>query len=146
MVARSELSAAERRVWEAFPRGEMVSLGGEDPGPDQTSEGDGRGPSRQVRAEVIIELLGGAFSPVPGRVAALRLSGARIAGRLDLSHTEIRYPLQLRGCRLDDGLDLSEARTRSLDLTRCHVRGLNLDGAHVEGNIGLVGARLADRA
>jgi hypothetical protein len=119
-------------------------LGGEDRDPDETSEGDGWGPPRQVRAQVIIELLGGAFSPVAGRVAALRLSGARIVGSLTLSDAEIKQPVQLRGCRLDDGLDLAEARTRSLDLTRCHVRGLRLDGAHIEGNVGLVGAHLAD--
>jgi hypothetical protein len=144
MVARSELSAAELRVWEAFPRGDMVRLGGEARDPDEASGGDGWGPSRQVRAEVIIELLGGAFSPVAGRVAALRLSGARIVGRLALRDAEIRQSVQLRGCRLDDGLDLSEARTRSLDLTRCHIRGLSLNGAHIEGNVGLVGAHLAD--
>jgi hypothetical protein len=74
MVARSELSAAELQVWDAFPRGEMVSLGGADLDPHAMSEADGQDPSWEVRAEVIIELLSGAFSAVAGRVPALRLS------------------------------------------------------------------------
>ena len=144
MVARSELSAAELRVWEAFPRGRTVRLGGEEPDPDEVSQGDRWGPSRQVRAEVITELLSGAFSPVAGRVAALRLSGARIVGRLALADAEIKRSVQLRGCRLDDGLDLSEARTRGLDLSHCHIRGFSLSGAHVEGSVSLNGAHLTD--
>jgi hypothetical protein len=139
MVARSELSEAERRVWEAFPRGATVRLG-----EDLDATADGRDPSRQVRAEVIIELLGGAFSPVPGRVAALRLSGARIVGGLALANAEIKQPVQLRGCRLGDGIDLSEARTRSLDLSHSYVRGFSLTGAHIEGSLSLVGAHLAN--
>ena len=50
MVARSELSAAELRVWEAFPRGRTVRLGGEEPDPDEVSQvtaGGRRGRSAQ---------------------------------------------------------------------------------------------------
>jgi hypothetical protein len=99
MVARSELSAAELQVWDAFPRGEMVSLGGADLDPHAMSEADGQDPSWEVRAEVIVELLSGAFSAVAGRVPALRLSGARIVGSLAFADAEIRQPVQLRPAR-----------------------------------------------
>ncbi|MCZ9341763.1 oxidoreductase, partial [Streptomyces sp. TRM76130] len=73
--------AGERRMWEAYRRGDWC---------DSVPE---------VRGEVLRRLLLSPPAPHPGRLARLRLRGVRIRGRLDLSEAEVRGTLRLRRCR-----------------------------------------------
>ena len=96
-----DLTMPERALWRSFPRGEWVDLRDGDPGVDDPGEARHWGDGRVVRAEVIAALLLGALDPEPGRVAALRLRGACITGRLDVSNSSIGVALYLGRCRLD---------------------------------------------
>src|SRR5689334_14229219 len=82
LMEPDDLNVAERRLWEAFPYGRVVDL--RDPGEGDPAGGGGWGEERTVRASVIVALLLGAAEPRPGHVPAIRLSGARITGRVDL--------------------------------------------------------------
>jgi hypothetical protein len=77
------LSTAERALWEAFPRGEIVDLTGRP-----------RVGARTIRAEVITALLLGAQPADAGRIAAVLLTGARITGTLDLGHGVVTVPVR----------------------------------------------------
>ncbi|MGW1494335.1 hypothetical protein [Streptomyces sp. NPDC002402] len=59
-------------------------------------------------------LLLGANNHQAGAVAALRLAGTRIAGRLDLSGAENCHTFSLEGCRLDEVVSLYGATTRTI--------------------------------
>jgi len=85
-VDLEKLNAPERALREAFARGDLVDL---------TRARSVRG--RTVRAEVIAALLLGAVPPEPGRVAAVRLHGSRVAGTLALAHATITGPAELAG-------------------------------------------------
>lgn len=134
----ADLTAAERRVWRAFPRGADVDL---------------RRAGRTVRAEVIRALL--LSGPAEdGEVAALRLAGARVSGRLDLRYASVEHPVRLRDCRFDNAPDLSGARLRQFDLSGSHLPGLDaeavgadgvlaLSGCQVRGPVRLAGARIS---
>lgn len=122
-----KLTRPERALWEAFPRGELVDLSG------------ARGAAaRTVRAEVIAALLLGAVTPDQGRVAAVRLDGARVTGTLNLGHAVIPAPLQLRHCEFNAVIELPGVRTREIDLTGLKLPGLRAPLAQVEGNLCLV--------
>ena len=122
------LSAAERALWDAFPRGAIVDL-----------TGRSRVAARTIRAEVIAALLLGALPAEGGRIAAVRLTGARITGALDLAHGVIAVPVRLQRCELDRVIDLTGAKARDIDLSGSNLPGLTAPLAEVDGNLDLSG-------
>jgi hypothetical protein len=126
-VDLDKLSKSERALWQAFPRGELVDLAG------------ARGSARNVRAEVIGALLLGAVQAEPGRIAAVRLEGARVTGTLQLGHSPIPGPVRLRRCEFDSVIDLSGARTREFDLDGSRLAGLTAPLAEIDGNLIMTG-------
>src|SRR4051794_31737465 len=100
----ADLTPAERRVWEAFPKGEWVEFA------DAVAD-----PDRTVRAEVIRALLLGG-SARDGEVAALRLHGAYIPGLLDLRYATVDQPISLRDCHFEHTPYLYGAQLRQLNL------------------------------
>ncbi|MEH0400856.1 hypothetical protein ACFY7V_31585 [[Kitasatospora] papulosa] len=80
-----ELNAVESQLWRSFARGGVVDVH------DGLSAAE-----RAVRAEVVAALLLGAGAdPAPGDRPALRLTGACIAGKLDLRFADIAVPIVL---------------------------------------------------
>ncbi|MFG2617227.1 oxidoreductase [Streptomyces sp. NPDC048507] len=117
---------AEIRLWEAFAEGAPLDLAGE---PDPAA--------RTVRAGVIALLLRGGRGPAAaGDAPALRLRGARVAGRLDLAGvavgpevTEIRFD----GCAFDAPMTWTGALLPGLALVGCRVPALDADRIRVQG-------------
>jgi hypothetical protein len=70
-----DLTPFERKVWDAFPRGQDVEFSG--PDDEKAEQGGSWGPERSVRADVIRRLLV-LGHPADGEIAALRLTGVRI--------------------------------------------------------------------
>ncbi len=128
--ARRELTAPERRLWNAYPTGERVVLGDDRPG-------DGAPAARTVRAEVIAALLLGARDGRRGRVPAVRLRGARITGRLDVSGGEVGCELRLENCVLDEAPDFSNARIRQTRFNACAFPGIDGGGLRADGYLSL---------
>jgi hypothetical protein len=122
------LSEAERALWDAFPRGGIVDL-----------TGRGRVAARTIRAEVIAALLLGARPAEAGRIAAVRLTGTRITGALDLAHGVVAVPVRLQRCELDGVIDLTGAKARDIDLSGSRLPGLTAPLAEVDGNLDLSG-------
>ena len=67
----------------------------------------------------------------PGHSGRLVLAGAHIVGKLDPAAAEITHSLRMERCRLDDGIDVSEAKLRTLAVHRCQLGHLNAWGAAV---------------
>lgn len=120
-----DLSEDERALWEAFPRAGTVDLGGHG----------------KVRAEVLAALLLGARPAEPWRVPAVRLTGARVSGVLDLSFAEVRHAALLRGCVFEAPVDLYGARTRQLNLAGSRLPGLRASDAQIDGPLWLEDCR-----
>ncbi|WP_274910788.1 membrane-associated oxidoreductase [Streptomyces sp. WZ-12] len=140
----SDLTAVERRVWDAFPSGVAVDLrNGEDEDEHgAVPEGDRWGPERTVRGEVLRALVISGAS-AEGAIAGLRLVGARIVGRLDLTCGTVDGPVRLLGCHFDEPPELSGARTRTLDFTGSRLPGLRADEARVDGALRLSRCHIA---
>ncbi|MFC7306524.1 membrane-associated oxidoreductase [Streptomyces monticola] len=119
-----DLTAAEVRVWEAFARGETVDLGGD-----------------AVRGEVLRELLLGDHRR-QGEVAALRVTAARVTGRLDLQYATVDSPVHLWACVFDNVLDLYGAQTRQLSLGESRLPGLHAIGLRVDGTLRMTRCRV----
>lgn len=135
----NELTAAERRVWEAFPDGAEVDFRrspDEDP-----ADGADWGPERTVRARVLRSLL----LDGPARAAeipVLKLIGARITGRLDLKYATIDHAVELKHCHFTDGPALYDFRVRQLNLRGSVMPGLHAARLQVDGVLRLTGCRI----
>lgn len=132
---RHDLTATERRLWDAYPTGTVVDLGAGRP--DGTDD-----PSRVVRAGVIAALLLGARERTPGRVPAVRLNGARVTGCLNVSGGEVGCELRLRRCVLDEAPDFSNARARQTRFGDCKMPGFDGGGLQVDGFFSLSGSEI----
>jgi hypothetical protein len=142
MVVAGGLSAAERRVWDAFPAGRLVTFGTGNAEDDDPEGGEGWGEDRQVRAEVLVALVSGAVEVDPGQVGAVYLRHARVIGKMDLPGAAFKHLLRLEECRIADGIDLSEATTRTLRLTDCYIGPIRLLDAKINGTFMLRGTHL----
>lgn len=120
-----ELGAVERQLWNSFTQGTAVDVR------DGTSSAESA-----IRADVIEALLLGAGAdPAPGDRPALRLTGARITGSLDLRFAEIAMPVVLADCRFDEVPLLHGARLRELALPGSSLPGLAADTAQIDGRL-----------
>jgi uncharacterized protein YjbI with pentapeptide repeats len=142
MVLAGDLSDAERRVWDAFPTGRLVDFGTGNADDDDPAGGESWGPDRQVHAEVLVALLCGVMEAEPGRAGEIWLDRARIIGMLSLPGATFKHRLRLTKCYLPDGIDLSEATTRTLDLEGCRFGEIHLYRAKINGTFILSGAHL----
>jgi hypothetical protein len=122
-----DLSDAERAVWDAFPRAGKVDL---------------TGTGEPVRGEVLAALLRGARPADAGQVPAIRLTGARITGVLDLSFAEVRYAVLMRDCVFDEPPALYATRMRQFSLTGSRLPALYASDSQVDGLLWLRSCRL----
>ncbi|GAA1523755.1 hypothetical protein GCM10009678_01210 [Actinomadura kijaniata] len=136
-MERHELTDAERRLWDAYPSGQIVTF------PDGAT----------IRAQVIALLLLGAAEPTPGRYPGVRLRGARVTGRLDLDGTAFDTMLDCGDCVFEHPVSLAEATVRTLRITdsrlpafkapRLRATGLlSLQGSTIDRDLRLDHARL----
>ncbi|MBW5483234.1 oxidoreductase [Streptomyces bambusae] len=139
----ADLSASEERMWEAFRTGRMCDLSTRVPAQDDPMSDLLWGPERSVRAEVVGLLLLHGPPPVPGRVASLKLRGARITGRLDLSGGTVEPYVELQSCRFDSEVQLSETRFVTLRMISCSIPRLDAARLHTEGDLHLPRCRVA---
>lgn len=128
---RDRLSRAESALRSAVARGGEADLG-RDIDPRSAESADAWDESRTVRARIIDELLrdtGG----VPG--AAVRLTGARVTGGLQLRYGRLERPLRLDMCWIDDILMLAELTAAGVELIRCRVPDLRTQSVDVQNSI-----------
>ncbi|MGW0734988.1 oxidoreductase [Streptomyces sp. NPDC002851] len=145
MWSADELTEPERALWDAFPQGRLVDLRSGVDADDDPGGGAGWGDGRTVRAAVIAALLLGAEPALPGAVASLRLSGARITGRLDLDGAEVGSLLRLEHCHFEEPVRLYGATTRTIRITDSHLPGLDATLARIEGRLVLERSVLTGR-
>ncbi|MHA4816469.1 oxidoreductase [Streptomyces aculeolatus] len=143
MISYDDLTPPERELWAAFPEGRPVDLRTGDAERDDPAGGAGWGPERTVRAEVLAALLLGAHPPQPGAIAALRLSGARITGGLDLAGAETAHRLRLGHCFLHEEVVLTSATTASVHLDDSVLPRVDARLARVEGVLSVRRSRVA---
>lgn len=136
-----DLTAAERRVWDAFPLGAAVDFTLDAAETDEdAADGTRWGPERTVRARVLRVLLLTAPQE-EGEVAALKIAGARITGRLDLKYATVDSVVRLSGCHFDEVPDFSGAQFTYVNLTRSVLPGLRSARVRVDGGLRLTQCR-----
>lgn len=147
-VRTEDLSEAERRVWEAFPRGEEVDFTTGKPEEDDPAAGAAWGAERTVRARVIAVLLMSDMSeesPRSHRIPALRIKGARITERVNLAHSTLRHSARFQSCLFEEDPSLYWARCSQLSFKGSHLPGLTGSNAQIDGHLLLEGCVFTGR-
>ncbi|TDD60803.1 membrane-associated oxidoreductase, partial [Actinomadura darangshiensis] len=98
------------------------------------------GAGRTLRAEVLRKLL---LRPaVDGEVGALRVTGARIAGALNLQYAAVEHPIRLMACHFENVPVLYGARVRQVNLSNSFLPGLSAATVRVDGVLRLTDCRI----
>ncbi|MEW9534679.1 hypothetical protein [Microbispora sp. NPDC049125] len=134
-----DLSDAERRVWEAFPLGEEVDFQTGEPSEDDPAEGAAWGQERTVRAGVIASLLMRDETPQSHRIPAIRIKGARIAGRVDLAYSVVRHSARFLSCHFERDPSLYWTRCPQMSFNGSRLPGLSGSNAQIDGHLRLEG-------
>jgi hypothetical protein len=132
-LTQTDLTQAERLVWDAFATGDWVDLRAGNRYSDDPVRSDAWGPDRTIRAKVLRALLLEASEPKPGAAPATRLRGARITGRLDLMGASLAWPLVCEYCQFDAEVRLVEAETKTIRITHSRPPGLNATRMRLDG-------------
>jgi hypothetical protein len=138
-----DLSEAEKGVVQAAPNGNVADChrdlgGGDDPAnADGTPEApDVKWPeARNVRGDLIRWLCVDREAREQVDPRGVRIGGARITGRLDLSSTNVLFPLVLFACRLEQDLLLNWSKMPLLSLEGSWTAAIVADGLNVEGGV-----------
>ncbi|MFC4030378.1 oxidoreductase [Streptomyces polygonati] len=124
-------------MWYAFRAGRTCDLRTRRAAEDHPLTGPVWSASRTVRAQAVAELLLDPPPPMPGRVAALKLAGVRISGRLMLAGGTVTPYVQLDDCRFDEQVLMQECRAGSMRLVRCVIPRLEAARLQVTGDLHL---------
>ncbi len=128
------LSAAEERIVQHAPDGSLADCrdlgGGSDP-----AKADGWPASRNVRADLIRWLLVDREARKQVDPRGVWILGGRITRALDLSFTNVPFPLGMFGCRLDQPLILMWTKMPALNLNGSWTMEINADGLELEGGL-----------
>jgi sRNA-binding regulator protein Hfq len=129
------LTPAESRMVEAAAVGEIAEYGIS--GTSSASDKEGSW-GDELRAEVIRALLLETYSKWRVDASGVRVSGARIRGRLDLTHARVKFPLSLHNCLIEEAPSFQQCKLTHLDLSGTHLPGLEARGCAVDHDMILV--------
>ncbi|MFG2276831.1 oxidoreductase [Streptomyces chartreusis] len=124
-------------MWQAFRNGSAYDLRGGDEVQDDANGTSPWGAERTVRARMVALLLLSGPSPLPGRATALKITGARITGPLDLSNSQIDVPVELRGCRFEAPVRLVDCQMRTVIFDGCAIPALEAARLTTAGDLQL---------
>lgn len=133
----SWLTRAEWGMWQSFLNGSEYDLRSGEAELDDPNGDHVWGPERTVRARVIALLLLHGPPPLLGRVASLHVSGALITDVLDLSGGIIEPYFELRQCRFEEEVRMSEARMHTARLVDCYIPRLEAARLNTDGDLHL---------
>jgi hypothetical protein len=97
-----------------------------------------------IRHSLIRQLLLSADGNASGETRKLDVTGAYIAGPLDLSFTKVQVPIRFVDCVFDSTVVLSNADLRSLDLQCCMVPEIRARNVVVAGDMNMDGTRVCE--
>ena len=149
-----ERTEAEQRLIDAAKKGKGADCSAQAPAENDPAKGATWDESRTICAETIYQLVTGGNPEWSVHAKGVLIKAARIKGRLDFTAAEIKCPIVLIGCYVEEDITLTDASARSITLTGTHLLGLQADqlsvdggmfldqGFNAKGEVSLVGAKI----
>jgi hypothetical protein len=127
------LTPAERQVLACTPFGRIADCRTGVPAQDHPAEWANWGPNRSVRAEFLSHLCQDQHIAPHVHPTGLLLRGVRIDGPLNFQGTTILHRLAIVDSAIPQGIDLEDARSRTITLSGSGVSRIRAQGLVVEG-------------
>ncbi|MER7175679.1 oxidoreductase [Streptomyces mesophilus] len=137
-----DLTAAEAGMWQAFQNGTRYDLSTGDPEVDDPHGVHHWGEERSVRARVVCMLMLAGPPARDGRVSAVKLTGVRITGYLDVAGGTVTPYVEMKDCRFEKEISLPESRFTTLRLLNCSIPRLEAARLQTEGDLHLPRCRV----
>ena len=130
------LLPAEREFARCLAEGTLCTVGNGELPEEEIESGDN---ANVVRGEVVrFFAYGGDSDEHPIRGSVIGLRGARVVGKLNLTHADIRYALKFNYCRFVSSVVMRHAECVALYLSGAYLaQGLIADGLMVKGSVHL---------
>jgi hypothetical protein len=132
-----DLSITEHKLLGAAIAGTLVDLRVGDAALDDPAQGANWDAGRQVRAELLIELLTGTRRLDGKLPRAIKLRGARITGSLNLEAAIVTCPLLLQDCHIGEPVNLNDATAKTIRMPGCCLTSLTAEQLHTTGDLTL---------
>ncbi|MCS7240896.1 MAG: hypothetical protein NZ651_06610 [Candidatus Bipolaricaulota bacterium] len=131
-----ELTPAEGLLLARVSAGDLIDFcPSDDPAACDPGQADSWGPERTIGGDLLTWLCTNPEAVGFISHKGVQIRGARITGAIDLAFADLRFPIVLLRCRLDDIFDLRYASLKTLALTDSHTGSLLADGAKIEGGV-----------
>lgn len=127
---RDALTESEQRLIEHVTKGTFLDFVSDDE-LDSTSM-PSWGANRTIRATVIRDILLGRLAATPDPLG-LQLRGAKISGRLNLTHVKTDIPVRLVQCFFDEGMEACDAQIPALMLAGSCLSNESISPLDVSG-------------
>ncbi|WP_415950966.1 oxidoreductase [Streptomyces sp. KLOTTS4A1] len=137
-----DLTPAEVGMWQAFRNGSRYKLSTGNPLVDDPHGVYHWGEERSVRARVICMLMLAGPPALDGRVSAIKLTGVRVTGYLDVAGGTVTPYVEMKDCRFEKEVLLPETRFTTLRLSNCSIPRLEATRLHTEGDLHLPRCRV----
>jgi len=143
VLEESNLTPVERALCAAAATGRLLDCRTRRSGDDDPAQGRDWGKDRQIRTQLLRQLLTGQgrLDQTFGRPLAVRLRGAQIPGQLNLGGLTLRCPLELYDCYLGGRLGLAKTEAPGISLRGSYLRqGLSARRLQLTHDLNLTGA------
>jgi hypothetical protein len=137
------LSSIELKLLAGSVSGTLTDLRTGNAEADDPAAGNGWGADRQIRAELLVELLTGRRRSDSRSPFSIKLRAARITGSLNLEASTLTCPLLLQDCHIDEPVTLDEATAPAIRMPGCHLPALNATQLRTTGDLNLEGITVA---
>jgi hypothetical protein len=134
-----ELAEADKQLIDAAQKGKVADYSAPILGDNDPVKGPEWDDSRTIRAETIYALAVQGNPALPVHVKGIQVRAARIKGCLDFTTVDIKCPLALVGCYIDEVIILNNAFAQTIVLTDTYVFGIKARRLTINGDVYLNG-------
>lgn len=142
---KRDLTSAEQEMLACAPFGKVADCRTGVAAQDHPASWSEWGSERTVRAAFLVHLCQDVQLAAQIHPTGLLLRGARIEGHLNFQGTTILHRLALVDCAIPQGIDLEDARSRTISLSGSGVSQIRAPDLEVEGTFYLTRAYVAGR-
>jgi hypothetical protein len=132
-----QISPSEQNLLDAVANGEVADYSEGNATENKPADAAGWRDRRIVRAKVIEWLCTDKEASALVSRQGIRIKGARIEARIDLTNAKVGFPLILENCAAPGGIDLSDSEMQSVELIGVHAGPIKANSSTIHSALSI---------